>query len=86
MKLFPTLTLAVALTGVCSGASIVQTKVITPYTASGTATVTFDKFDIQGGTRTLTGVTLSFSFDKLGGSYAIDNDSANAGGINPIIK
>jgi len=81
MKLFPTLTLAVALTGVCSGASIVQTRNITPYTAGGTRTVNFDRFDTQGGTRTLTGVTLSFSFDKLGGSYAVDNDSTDSGSI-----
>ncbi len=81
MKPLLTLTLSASLIGVCHGATIVQTKVITPYTASGTVSSTFDKFDTQGGNRTLTGVTISFSFDKLGGSYAVDNDSQDSGEI-----
>jgi len=81
MKALKPLTMLAFLTGISSGATIIQTKVITPYTASGNAIATFDKFDTQGGTRTLTGVTISFSFDKLGGSYAVDNDSAAFGSI-----
>jgi hypothetical protein len=81
MKLVPTLLLITAMTGVASAASIVQTNTITPYTAGGTRTATFDQFDTLGGTRVLTGITVEFSFDKVGGSYSIDNDSTESGAV-----
>lgn len=37
--------------------------------------LSFDKFDTQGGTRTLTGVTISLTQKTWGGYYAVDNDS-----------
>lgn len=64
-----------------SAQTIVQTHSIPIFTASGSYDVEFDKFDTLGGSRILTGVTVSFSFDKSGGSYAIDNDSAVSGTV-----
>lgn len=61
--------------------TLVQSLLIPPFTASGSYLLTFDQFDTLGGTRTLTGVNVSFTFDKTGGSYAIDNDSTEAGTI-----
>lgn len=82
MKFVPTLLLLASLGGVASAASpIVQTQSAAAFTASGTVPFNFNKFDTMGGTLTLTSVTLSFSFDKTGGSYTADNDSEVAGSI-----
>ena len=75
-----TLTVA-ALVAHASAQTIVQTHTIPTYTASGSHGITFDKFDTLGGTRVLNGVTVTFSFDKTGGSYAVDNDSTQQGNI-----
>lgn len=76
-----TLIAAAVLVSHASAQTIVQTQTIPTYTASGSHGVVFDKFDTMGGTRILNGVTVSFSFDKTGGSYAVDNDSAQSGNI-----
>ncbi len=82
MKIFPTLFALTAAGGVASAATIIQTRTITPFTAGGTETVTFNRFDTLAGSRVLSSVPLGFSFDKLGGSYAVDNDSTDSGRIN----
>lgn len=81
MKLFPSLFALATVGGVASAATITQTRVISPFTAGGTEIVIFNQFDPMGGTRQLDSVTLGFSFDKLGGSYAVDNDSNDSGTI-----
>jgi hypothetical protein len=73
--------LFVATAGFASAATIFQSESAVAFTASGTRDFTFVKFDTMGGTRTLTSVTLSFSFDKTGGSYGVDNDSDVSGDI-----
>jgi len=70
-----------ALVSQVSAQTIVQSHTIPTYTASGSHGVVFDKFDTLGGSRILNGVTVSFNFDKIGGSYAIDNDSTQEGNI-----
>lgn len=81
MKIIHTLLIITAAGGVASAATTVQTRTITPFTAGGTESVTFNQFDTLAGTRILNSVTLGFSFDKLGGSYAVDNDSVDSGTI-----
>jgi len=61
--------------------TIVQTATFDSFIASGTRPATFNRFDTVGGTREITGVNVSFFFDKTGGSYAIDNDSVLGGEI-----
>ncbi len=70
-----------ALSGAVHGQTLTQSLTLPTYTASGTSTAAFQQFDTLGGTRALTGVTVSFSFDKTGGEYQVDNDSPVGGAI-----
>ena len=71
VKSLPALLCSVVLNGLAPAAVLLdsQSQTITIYTASGTRSLTFNQFDTLGGTRVLTGVTVAYYFDKIGGSY-----------------
>lgn len=73
MKTLHTLTLAASLAGVCSAATIVQTKNFS-FVPDGTAALTFNQFDTSIGT--LTSITITTNVTKTGGSLFVDNESA----------
>lgn len=79
MKALNTIALAASLVGVSSGATLIQTQNYA-FVPNGSQTVTFNKFDTSLGT--LTGVNVSVTLNKSGGSFQVDNDSDNAGTIN----
>jgi hypothetical protein len=79
MKALNTIALAASLVGVSSGATLIQTQNYA-FVPNGSQTVTFNKFDTSLGT--LTGVNVSITLNKSGGSFQVDNDSASAGTID----
>ena len=83
VKILPALLCSAFLTSITPAAVLLdsQSQTIPTYTASGTRSLTFNQFDTLGGTRILTGVTVAYYFDKIGGSYAVDNDSLDTGVI-----
>ncbi len=76
MKIIHAFLFATSLGGIASAATIVQTGNYS-FTPTGNQTLTFNKFDTMGGTRTLLNVTITTSVTKSGGSLYVDNDSAS---------
>ena len=66
---------------VANAATIIQTKTFS-FAPLGNANLVFDEFDDLGGTLTLTSIEIITTYDKLGGSYFIDNDSGAASSAN----
>jgi hypothetical protein len=80
MKKMSLLSVAVlALAGLARAESMVQTLTVAAFTpgVDTTYNLLFDKFDSQGGTRTLTSVTIALTVNAWGGYYAVDNDAAD---------
>jgi len=63
-------------TGLVQAATITQTLTVGEFVPGVDSTyhLFFDKFDSQGGTRTLQSVTMSVTINAWGGYYAVDND------------
>lgn len=80
MKFIPSLLAVGSLSGAAYAATIVQTESFM-FVPSGSQALTFEKFDTQGGTRTLNSVTVSVVLNKTDGRFRIDNDSAEGGTI-----
>lgn len=73
MKSLHLFTLAASFSGVCSAATIVQTKSFS-FVPDGSAALTFDQFDPSLGT--LESITITTNVTKTGGSLFVDNESA----------
>ncbi len=80
MKFIPSLLFVASFGGSAYAATIVQTESFM-FVPSDSQALTFEKFDTQGGTRTLNSVSVSVVLNKTGGRYQIDNDSAETGTI-----
>ncbi|MFT3991964.1 MAG: choice-of-anchor E domain-containing protein [Luteolibacter sp.] len=61
--------------------SLVQTQGFS-FTPNGNVNLTFAQFDDQGGTLVLTGVEITVTYTKTGGSLSVDNDSSESGSID----
>jgi hypothetical protein len=65
-----------------SAGQIMQTESFGPTTPDFSGTLTFDKFDDQGGTLTLTGIKVKVQLDIDGGSAFADNDGVEPGTVD----
>lgn len=81
MKLSLIVALVAALPTLGLGATIVQTQEY-GFVPDSSQTLTFAKFDTQGGNRILNSVTVTVVLNKTGGRFEVDNDSATAGTIS----
>jgi hypothetical protein len=83
MKLIPFAAALVAMSTFCAAQTYqLSEQEVFAFTPNGSSVLTFSQFDTQGGTRTLTGVTVSLSFTKTGGSLSVDNDSEEGGTLS----
>ena len=74
-KFFPVLLVAAILGSACTASAQLITYSGTPNLSQA---LTFDKFDTLGGTRTLQSIQVIFNLNSNGGTFILDNDSAQA--------
>lgn len=78
MKVLHTLLLLTSLSGISSAALTMSQTQNFSFTPAASQALVFNKFDTQGGTRTLLSVTITTSLTKVGGALYVDNDSPTA--------